>query len=356
MSRSGRLLWLVLAMAVSLLPACQPRNLVARENVDLRTILPPSLQAVDVQRLDPAAGPDRQWLVLYKYDLTPQFSPIAGVVYRADRGGSNLPPVVFPYRLLLPDRDYLGSGDVSVEPRDVLSAQAGAELVAQNKNSDGFVTEAAIFRWHDPFPDEVWRAPEDERYYECMGFFRTNGKVDVRLDVVIVEELVGDRSQLARFYRYEPDARGSYLVGGVQIKSAEDSWIDFAFGPVGMVLDSPYPEKIVLAFYKALGGPVGNLEAFLSEEGKRLLAAGLPGYGCDWSPGQVEKATVHEISYFPGVESQVEEEEARQSLVELKVRCESKQEGAMSQPNLVGWFMKREEGRWKMDQIYRPDR
>lgn len=355
MSRGGRLLWLAMAMVV-LLPACRSRNLAARENVDLKAILPSSLQAVRVQRLDPVAGPDHQWLVLYKYDLTLRFSPIAGVVYRADRGGSNLPPVIFPYRLLLPDRDYLGSGDVSVEPRDVLSAQPGAELVAENRDSDGFVTEAAIFRWHDPFPDEVWRDPEDERYYECMGFFRASGKVEVGWDAVIVQELVGDRSQLARYYKYKPDARGSYLVGGVQIKSAEDSWVNFAFGQAGAVLDSPYPEKIVLAFYNALGGPVDNLKPFLSEEGQKLLAGGLLGYGCDWSPSQVKGAIVHEISYYPSVESQAEEEEARQSLVELKVRCESKLGATMSQASLVGWFMKREGGQWKMNQIYRPAR
>jgi len=355
MSRGGRLLWLVMAMTVLLLPACRARNLATGENIDLKTILPPSLEAVDVQRLDPLAGPGRQWLVLYKYDLTPRFSPIAGVVYRADRGGSNQPPVIFPYRLLLPDRDYLGSDDVSVSPRDVLAAQPGVELVAENRNADEFVTEAAIFRWHDPFPNEVWREPEDERYYECMGFFRAS-KVEVGQDQVITQELVGDRSQLARYYLYRPDARGSYLIGGVELAVAQDSWIDFAFGQAGNVFDSPYPEKIVLAFYKALGGPMDSLRAFLSEDGKKLLDAGLPGYGCDWSPGQVAGATVHELGYFPGVESQAAEEEARQSLVELKVRCRAKSGGTMSQPKLVGWFLKREGGQWKMDQIYQPNR
>jgi len=353
--RGNSVLWLAIAIAVLVLPACQGQDPTVREEIDLRAILPDSLQAVHVQRLDPEAGLQSQWLVLYKYDVTPLFSPIAGVVYRADRGGSNQPPVIHPYPLRLPDRNYLGSESVSVRPADVLSAWSGLELVAENRNASGFVTEAAIFRWHDPFPQEVWRAPEDKRYYECMGFFRTDGEVTVKVDQVIVKELVGDRSQLARYHEYKPDERGSYLISDARLKSVERSWIDFSFGQTGNVLDSPYPEKIVLAFYKELGEPTANLESFLSEEGRKLLDDDLPGYGCDpWPPEQVEKTTVHEIKYFPGVESQAKEEEAQQSLVELKVLCQSKQGEAMQQYAHVGWFLKREAGRWKMDQIYRP--
>ena len=253
MSRGSRLLWLLMAIAVVALPACRARDLAAQTEIDLKTILPPSLEALYVERLDPATGLQPQWLVLYKYDVTARFSPIAGVVYRADRGGSNQPPSVFPYPLLLPDRDYLGSENVSVRAADVLSAQPGLELVAENRNAHGFLTEIAIFRWHDPFPDEVWREHNlEERYYECMGFFRTSGQIAVEIDRVIVQEPVGDRSQLARVHEYRPDERGSYLPDGVTLKSAENSWIDFAFGQTGAVLDSPYPEKIVLAFYNAL--------------------------------------------------------------------------------------------------------
>lgn len=355
MSRNGKLLWLVIAIAALALPSCRARDPEAKIEINLQSIFPPSLEALDVQRLDPASGLKPQWLVLYKYDVTERFSPIAGVVYRADRGGSNKPPVIYPYPLHLPDRDYLGSDNVSVRAADVLSAQPGLELVAENKNANGFVTEAAIFYWHDPFPEEVWRAPQDQRYYECMGFFRTSGQITVEPDRVEVQELVGDRSQLARLYEYRPDERGSYLPDGVTLKQADSSRIDFAFGQSGAVLDSPYPEKIVLAFYNLLGGPTENLEPYLSEEGKKLLPAGLPGYGCAWSPGQVAKARVHEITYFPGVESQVKEEEDRQALVELQVQCQSKGGETMPQDVHVGWFLKREEGHWRMDQIYRPN-
>lgn len=357
MSPSSKWLWLAMAIAVLVLPACRSRQLTAQTEIDLKDILPPSLEAIEVQRLDPTAGIQRQWLVLYKYDITERFSPIAGVIYRDDRGGSNQPPIIFPYPLRPPDRDYLGSEEVSVRVADVLTAQPNPELVVENKNPNGFVTEVTIFRWHDPFPDEKWRAHDlKERYYECMGFFRTSGQVMVSPNRVEVQELVGDRSQLARVYEYRPDEKGSYLLpDGVTLKPAEDSWVDFAFGQAGNVLASPYPEKIVLAFYKALGGPIENLKSYLSEDGKRLLSASLPGYGCAWSPGQVKKAVVHELTYFPGVEAQAEEEEARQALVELKVRCESKGGETMSQDAHVGWFVKREEGHWKMDQIYRPN-
>ncbi|MFZ5918604.1 MAG: hypothetical protein ACOYZ7_16845 [Chloroflexota bacterium] len=355
MRHGGRLLGLTLALAAMLLSACGRRDLTAQTEIDLAQILPASLRAKSIQRLDPAAGITRQWLVLYEYDFTGEFSPIAGVVYRADRGGSNRPPVVYPYPLQLPDRDYLGTDQVTVEPRDVLTAQPGAELVVENRNAAGFVTEAAIFRWHDPFADEVWRDHNlEERYYECMGFFRSNGQVTVGSDLVTVEEWVGDRSQLARIHTYKPDERGSYLVDGITVRAAERSYINFAFGQSTDILASPYPEKIVLAFYNALGGPTEALKPYLSQAGQELLGAGLVGYGCVWPPSQVARASVYEISYYPGVETQARQDEARRALVELKVQCWSRTGQAMPEEAHVGWFLVREKGNWRMDQVYRP--
>ena len=359
MSRGSRLLGLVFAIVVLALTACQEKELPLKKEIDLGEILPPSLQVYDIQRLDAGLGhpSERLWLVLYRYDLADQFNPIAGVIYRADRGGKNRPRIIYPYPLQLPDRDYLGTGTVTVQTGDFLSAWSDEpELLVENKNTDGIKTEAAIFRWHDPFPNETWRAPEDERYYECMGFFRADGGVTVNWNEVIVAKLQGDRSQLARFYRYKPDERGSYFVTGAQLQSAEDSWIDFAFGPVvaEKVLDSPYPEKIVLAFYGALGGSRDDLKPFLSEEGKKQLAKGLPGYGCHWPLEQVAAVTIRQISYYPGVEAQAAGEEERQSLVELRLRCESTLPETPPRDTHVGWLLKREGGQWKMDQVYMP--
>ncbi len=363
MSRGGRLLWLAIAIAVLALPACRGQDLEVSQVITLTLdeIFPSSLKATYVERLDdPEADDPHQWLVLYEYDLyegdTRRFSPIAAVVYRADRGVSNHPPVIFPYPLRLPDRDYLGTGNVAVRSKDVLSFWPGSELVAVNQNSDGFITEAAIFRWNDPHHDEKWQDPDFERSYVCMGFFRADGGVKVEKDGVVVTKLQGDRSQLARFYKYEPDEGGSYFISGAQLRPTVDSWIDFAFGPMAIdtVLNSPYPEKIVLAFYNALDGPIDGLKPFLSKEAQEQLADGLPGYGCSWPLDQVEKVTVRQISYFPAVEAQTEGEEERQSLVELKIRCQSKLGGTASEDGNVGWFLRRQVGQWKMDHAYRP--
>ena len=357
MSRGGRLLWLAIAIAVLTLPACGGEEPAAKTEIDLGEILPPSLEVVGVRRLDSGVDPPSEWLwlVLYKYDISEHFSPIAGVVYRADRGGRNQPRVIYPYPLRLPDRDYLGTGKVWVESRDVLSVWDGLELVAKNQNADGFVTEVAIFVWHDSYPDDTWRKPEDGRSYECLGYFRSDGGVKVQQDVVVVKELENDRSQLARYYRYKPDEKGSYLVSGVGLRAVEDSWVDFAFRPIATdkVLDSPYPEKIVLAFYNALGTP-NDIKPFLSKEARKQLDAEKLDYGCGWPLNQVKKVTVRQVSYFAAVEAQTEEEEERQSLVELKIRCESNLEGTASEDGDVGWFLKREGGQWKMDRAYKP--
>ena len=354
MPRGSRLLWYLIAIVVLGLSACGSQDLIVETEIDLGELLPPALQVVRVERLDPVAGTAAQWLVLYKYDVAEHFSPIAGVVYRADRGGRNQPRIIYPYPLRLPDRDYLGTGAVTVQPEEALSTWDGLELVARNQNTDGFVTEAAIFRWHDAYPEDTWRAPDDGRSYECMGYFRADGEVRVERDQVIVKELESDRSQLARFYKYTPDERGSYFVSGAQPRSAVDSWVSFAFAQTGSVQDSPYPEKIVIAFYNTLGTP-NDLKLFLSQDAQRRLDAGKLDYGCDWPLAEVKKVTIRQVSYFAGIEAQAKEEEERQSLVELKIRCESRLGGVSREVN-VGWFLKREAGRWKMDQFYNPTR
>lgn len=357
MSRGGKLLWWVIAITLLTLPACSEPDAEQKTEIDLGEILPPSLHHYHVQRLDQSPEETRQWLVLYKYDLTDQFSPIAGVVYRADRGGINQPPVLFPYPLRPPDRDYLGTDNVEVAPLDVLTAKAGAELVVVNKDSDGFVTEAAIFYWHDPLPEESWRPHSlEDRYYQCMGFFRVDGSIEIEKDKVTVKEWARDRSQLALVRQYSPDESGSYLTAGATLKAADSSYIDFAFGQTLTVLDSPYPEKIVLAFYGALGDPAADLTAYLSDNGKKLLDTGLLGYGCEWGPSQIADALVQEITYYPGVEAQTPQQDAQQALVELRVQCRSKTGERMAQGVQTGWFLVREKGKWKMDQIYRPNR
>jgi hypothetical protein len=357
MSKGSKLLCWTIAIALLALPACQREDPERKTEINLGEILPQSLRSYDVQRLDQSPEETRQWLVLYEYDLagTSEFSPIAGVVYRADRGGINEPPVLFPYPLRPPDRDYLGTDTVQVTRRDVLTAKAGAELVVVNKNSDGFVTEAAIFYWHDPLGDEPWRPHSlEERYYQCMGFFRVNGQIKIEKDRAVVEEWARDRSQLALVHAYTPNETGSYLAEGATLHAPASSYIDFAFGQTGTVLDSPYPEKIVLAFYNGLGEPTTDLTAYLSENGQTLLDFGLVGYGCDWPPNQVANALVQEITYYPGVEAQTPQEQAQQALVELRVQCRSKTGETMLQGVQTGWFLVREKGQWKMDQVYRP--
>ena len=95
MSRGNWVLWLAIVTTLLVLPACQDQDTEAIEEIDLKTILPDSLQTVEIHRLDPYAGAERQWLVLYRYDVTDKFSPIAGAVYRADRGPATNHPSSF---------------------------------------------------------------------------------------------------------------------------------------------------------------------------------------------------------------------------------------------------------------------
>ena len=223
-----------------------------RQLVSFADAIPDNLQnnlaVADVTRLDTDGDGFNEWVVLYEFDLQDGRNPVQAVVYDNDRGN---PPVIFPYALRPPDRDYLseGASPVSVD-LDQITDSPESEVMIQS------ATELNIFEFQQN--SETWDFPRDApARYQPIGFFRGNGGVSIdpsSKDVTVIDRNGFERSQLAirSVYALNP-ARTSYVDNFVPTKLAAPvvSTIDFYQEPPDDILGTTFPEKIVLAFYIA---------------------------------------------------------------------------------------------------------
>lgn len=223
-----------------------------------------------VQRADTDGDNFNEWLVFYQFDK--QSGPVEGIVYDNDRGN---PPIIFPYALRAPDRNYLGqdSAALSVEVKEVAKDQNGPN----NQNIPELVVnggrELTIFRFKKN--SESWESPQDNPpRYNPIGFFHGSGGVNLFLDdetkqyqVQVIDLNSYERSQLAvrSIYglQYDPQTNAetfldpTHPMGSTnmpQLAPPLMSTIDLFPSPPQDVFNTPYPEKVVLAFYASTCG------------------------------------------------------------------------------------------------------
>ena len=275
--------------------------------VDFFSLLPKdryTVQEVDYQDTD--GDGQQEWVVFYRFDLTDGRSPYAGAVYDYDRGD---PPVIFPYRLLPPDRDYLSESIVSLKLEDLVKLGEAKPIPEVFVYGGG--TDLTIFR-HVP-NSLPWEFPRDEpRRYQVIGSFRGDG-VGFNLSsktVTVLDRAGYDRSQLAVQTVYSLDeARGTYMSAAdpKQLGAPASSQVVFAFGMPADILDTPYPEKLVLGFYQALAKKQSSTikpEDFLT--GQALIEYGrgnLLYFGFPDVSGDVTQVKITRLSYAPQTEA-----------------------------------------------------
>ncbi|MDY7039527.1 MAG: hypothetical protein SVX38_01540 [Chloroflexota bacterium] len=333
----------IITLAGLALTACNP---IKREDprLDFTKILPEELRAQQVERLDADNDGHLEWVLFYQYDVIEgqtrrQFSPIAAVVYNADAPtGRKEPPVIQPYPLHPPDEDYLGENQCEIRMADVIAKNDGLELVVESIDANGLITDASIFTWRG---DE--EAGAGSPGYKCLGFFRTRGQVEVSSDRVVVRERTDERSQLAVRQVYQPKD-GSYLDVNDRVLAPIESSVEFAFGKPKDVLNSPYPEKIVLAFYQDI-----NTDAaldYLSADGRERLIRGELDLGAPWSRSRIAKTLVRELRYIPPAVGSPE----TQVSVRVSFRPTTGEESEVVE---LTWVLIQEGGFWKMDQSSR---
>jgi hypothetical protein len=335
--------------------------------VDFFTLLPPQDRVQDVRYVETDGDGEKEWVVFYQFDLADGRSPYAGAVYDYDRGE---PPVLFPYQLLPPDRNYLSEGAIQLDLEDIVTlgeAQPKPELLvygeinAPNEAGGQIATDLTIFRY---VPNSLpWEFPRDEpRAYQVIGNFRGDGGItfDLKTKRVTVRNRAGyDRSQLAVETVYALDeARGTYmsLANPEQLGAPASSKVVFAFGMPSDILETPYPEKLVLGFYQMLAQRQPAIEPSQFLTGQALIEynrGNLAYFGFGNLTGKVDQVSITQLSYAPEVEQinpsiTVLGEEPRFLVVSVDFEAQA---GASftqtTQP--IQWVTTLVNGKWKID-------
>jgi hypothetical protein len=289
----------------------------ARPAIDFTQFMPEGQDVRVIRQEDTDGDGHKEWVVLYQFDLGDRRYPYAGAIYDFDRGD---PPVLFPYRLQPPERDYLSEDSVNVQFRDIISTgeetQSTPEIFIYG-NSGGLTTNLTIFRH---IPNSLpWEYPRDEpRRYQPIGYFRGDGGISYsdQTHKVTVIERVYDRSQLAIETIYSLDKkRDTYMSPSNpnELSAPVSSKVTFAFGMPDDILDSPYPEKIVLGFYETMMQSTQEISPAEFLTGEALIFySEIPKDPATWSyfgvdgvtPGdKVTDLKVTELKYSPEVES-----------------------------------------------------
>jgi hypothetical protein len=329
--------------------------------VNLFDIVPPGYRVEEVSYEDTDGDGVNEWVVFYQFDLVDGRSPYGGVVYDDDRGR---PPVLFPYQLLPPDRDYLSQGKVRLARADVVSLgeiKPVKELLVYGQ-TDKLDTELGIFR---NFPNTLpWEPPTDDpRRYQVIGFFRGDAGVtynDTDKTVTVRNRAGYDRSQLAVQTVYAlNDKRGTYMspTDPDVLGAPASTQVVFAYGMPDDILITPYPEKVVLAFYMTLGERPPKVpprdfltgQALIEYERNNLNYFGLQNATKD----NISNVQIKLLSYVP----EVEEFDASTTIlgpepraiivaVDLEARVGQVQ---VSTAGPIQWVLTLVDGKWRLD-------
>jgi hypothetical protein len=312
-----RKLSLLLGIVLSLMAAgCGPVKTLGQpdERLDFTKILPETKRPQDVQLLDADGDGKNEWIVFYKFDLVEgttgrKFSPIGAAVYNDDHGD---PPVVFPYELHPPDRAYLGEQNTVAEMRDLITTKEGLELLVSNFAEEGLVVDLGVFHWYDHDQEDLSKNPGEGRQgYECLGFFHGSGGIEIDGSKIVVKERTEERSQLSVRKVYDVREGSYFQPGGRELQPPVEESIEFTFGVPEDVAQSPYPEKVVLAFYLALGQNNPLAQTYLSEASGLKNLVGSDSFGTAASGDQIQKVLVKRIIYTPDREKEERHEPVR---------------------------------------------
>lgn len=296
-----------------------------------------------VQRADTDTDGQNEWIVFYRFDQVGKAGPIAALIYDIARDPTSQLPVLYPYKLRAPDQNYLAAITPTVGLYNIVP-----EPVGPTRNEIVFSTphELAVFRLaRDPngLPSDT------PPLYHCIGFFRSDEvSFNTKTFQVTVTSGAGfERSQLVtrRYYRAgsPPEYDGYFVAGTTTLQQPYEYEVDFPKGIPATILDTPYPEKIVLAFYKTVGqaSPAIDILHYLSSQAATEFKAGKLRCGSPFPLDQLQQAVVKRLSYFPTQEMDV----TAQVVTEVVFASKA---GQQSTPLEVTWTLNRIQGQWKM--------
>jgi hypothetical protein len=308
--------------------------------------LPLGKPVLDVQRVDTDSDKKPEWVLFYRFDQVGTGGPVAALIYDVVNDPISQLPMVYPYKLRTPDQDYLAEDVPHVGLYNVLTEPTGA--TARNELVFATTHEVAIFRLTRD-PDAF--AADNSPLYRCIGFFRNDAVAfdPNTFEVTVTSNAGFERSQLVTRSYYQPassDQFDGYFVASTNtLVPPKESQVDFSEGKIpDAILDTPYPEKIVLAFYQTLGksNPATDILYYLSSQAADAFKKNTLKYGSPFAPDQLARAIVTELSYIATQDTQVV------GHVKAWVVFYSKS-NERSNPIEVNWRLVRVDNRWKMD-------
>jgi len=302
-------------------------DLISPKTVSFISAVPPelsnSIQTRRVERLDTDADNFAEWVVFYEYDLQSGQNPVQITVYDNDRGN---PPVIFPYQLRVPNRDYLSdsSRGVSVSLQDVVTEANGpkGQNIPEILVQDG--RQLSIFKYNGKYDTNVWDPPSDSpARYSAIGAFKGASGVSLNQktkDVTVVDQDKYNRSQLAQRMVYGLNAATNTYwdeFDSTRLVAPKISTVDFYPAPPSNIDATAYPEKTVLAFYASTCGDSDDTLCHLAgrwQPADFLLEndvawnefknpAGGPAYFGLNSFTASQNLQVKDIRYYPALES-----------------------------------------------------
>ena len=298
--------------------------------------LPENWEHVRTYRLDANHDNQPEWVVLYRFDLpveTPgdvaTVATIAGVVYQPGEDISSL----IPHQLLLANDEYLCEHECTVTMDNVLSGLPGDELIVYDR-SNGQVVRLSIFAW-DP----------SEETYRPQGHF-SGSNIQTAKNKVIVHERLSRRAQLALRQIYEPRDNESYYLSkdlDVLMMPAQYELVFYGAAPEDVAL-SPYPEKVVLAFYSHYADERRAAEYFTWEGWVEVDRCVSGACGCIAESREVAHVWVRDL--------QLDEQKDSHSVsFDADIVCEHRSNSDRFEPETtVRWTLVQQDSRWKLNE------
>ncbi|MCX7680913.1 MAG: tetratricopeptide repeat protein [Anaerolineae bacterium] len=291
--------------------------------------LPDHWKLVHTYRLDTDSDGHEEWVVLYRFDLSEgsgeEGKPIGGIVYRTENSGT----VLVGYELWPREGEYLCECECLVAMEELLSGLAGPELVVRDR-CDGRTTRLSLFSWD-----------ATRKEYVPRGHF-VGSRVEAGRDEVTVEQRLPHRAQLALRQFYRPlEGRTYYQPGELGVLVMPEKYeLAFYHEEPADVLRSPYPEKVVLAFYNHYGDEAWVEKLFTPQGWARVAGCSTGLCGCSLSSDEGTRVRVTDL--------RAREHTAEQAVFDFSVVCEPDGREPEDEAT-VRWYLVRQDGRWYLD-------
>jgi len=304
-------------------------------SVEIVVPLPEGCQYVQTYHLDVNSDGNEEWIIMCYFDQASppgaqqHGNPIAAYIYQPD---DSKPPNTLAYELRVPGDDYLCECRCVPTMNDALSELPGPELVLGD-TCDGERMRLTIFQWDRTKPA-----------YLPVGHFLGH-YISITSDTVIVEELQVTRAQLAIRQTYHPAGGQTYYLDnqGTLVPPAEQE-IVFSHGEPEDVTLSPYPEKVVLAFYNHYTD-TAKIRAYFADGAWDGLGQCDTGQcGCTAPRSEITHVRVTSLQYTE------DPTDPNRTTVEVTVVCEYP-DGTPGNDRFVQWHLIHTADRWQLDSV-----